>query len=464
MSEEIRHDNSTPNAQERDSAREGVKARGRNSGLMNIRCDNWMFGNWQNSELQGSYIREIANFPMLSPEQEYECTKKFSEARIQMRRLVNDFPQIIFAKIRDLVASDGAVRLSNYMDLQLDENNVYSTETVEQLSMSVLRNLLSKSSAIIAEIERERAAVAEGAELDLPNVIARFLQDGVCRTQFRQRFYTESVQMFVSGKWTATGVDDERLQKLRTEMQICSAQADSAMKSLVEGNLRLVISIARRYNCSLLSLSDLVQEGNIGLMRAVENFEYKRGHRFSTYASYWVRQAISHAINSLGRPIRMPINILRQIGHIRKAERDFLQENGRQPETDELAKILDMSSARIRSLQKMSQQPISLQSVASEDCEWGELLADEHASSPHDEYNRESIRNSLRMALNTLDEREREIIIRRFGIMGQQMETLDQIAAHFNLTSERIRQIESAALRKLRTPKANKFLDELRNH
>ena len=112
----------------------------------------------------------------------------------------------------------------------------------------------------------------------------------------------------------------------------------------------------------------------------------------------------------------------------------------------------------------MAQQPISLQSVASEDCEWGELLADDAVASPHDEYNRDAIRNSLRMALNTLDDREREIIIRRFGIMGQQMETLDQIAARFKLTSERIRQIESAALRKLRAPKANQFLDELRSH
>jgi RNA polymerase sigma factor (sigma-70 family) len=460
MSDESNHFNSPG-----DADQHGGKGRIRNtSGVMSMRCDNWMFGNWQNSELQGSYIREVASFPMLSPEQEYECTKNFSEARSQMRRLVNEFPQMIFAKIRELVAADGAVRLSNYMDLELDENNVYSTETIEQLSMNVLRNLLGQEALIIAEIERERANATAGVELDLPKILAQFLQDGICRTQFRQRFYTESAQMFINGKCAGTTIDNEHFQKLREEMQLYSSQADEAMKALVEGNLRLVISIARRYNCSLLSLSDLVQEGNIGLMRAVESFEYKRGHRFSTYASYWVRQSISHAINSLGRPIRMPINILRQIAHIRKAERDFLQENGRMAETDELAKILDMSTARIRSLQKMAQQPISLQSVASEDCEWGELLADDAVASPHDEYNRDAIRNSLRMALNTLDDREREIIIRRFGIMGQQMETLDQIAARFKLTSERIRQIESAALRKLRAPKANQFLDELRSH
>lgn len=440
--------------------------RPRDSGVMAMRCDNWMYGSsWGNNGLQDSYLHEVSSFPLLTQEKEAECTRRFGEARSQMRDLVEDFPQVIFAKIRVLAEGAGEVRLSNYMDLELDENNVYSNDTVEQLSLNALKSLMKHENAIIDEIagirREQRRDGQEQLQLDLTEVLAKYLQEG-CKAHFRQRFYTECVQMFITGNWKAKGVPESEQQQMREKMEVVSRQAIDAMNELVEGNLRLVISIARRYSCAIVPLSDLVQEGNIGLMRAVESFEYKLGHRFSTYASYWVRQAISHAINAQSRPIRMPVNILRQLAHIHHAERQFLQENGRIPTVDELGAILDLTPARIRALQKMGQQPLSLQAVAADDSEWGDLLADNSVISPHDEYARENVKNSLRMALGTLEEREREILIRRFGIMGQPVETLDQIAARFKLTSERIRQIETSALRKLRTPKANRFLDELR--
>lgn len=437
----------------------------RDSGVMSLRCDNWMYSSWNNSELHGSYMRGISNYQVLSAEEESEYIRTFSAAREQMRRMVDDFPPVIFAKLRDLAGDCERVRLANYLDIELDDNNAYSNDTIDQLDLNVINRLLAQEKEITAAIlSRQQAlkqAGKEGGIFDLSAELAKFLP-GVGKTQLRQRFYTECVDMFVKGRWRAEGIDEAEQHRLCERMSAVSMQSVQAMNRLVEGNLRLVISIARRYTCTLMSLADLVQEGNIGLMRAVESFEYKLGNRFSTYASYWVRQAISHAINSNGRCIRMPVNILRQLSRIRHAEREFLQENGRPPSVDEVGKIIDMHPARIRALQKMSQQPISLQSVVSEDRDWGELLADDRMVMPHEEFAKENLCNSLRMALNTLEEREREILVRRFGLMGQPVETLEQIAARFHLTSERIRQIESSALRKLRTPQTNRYLDELR--
>ncbi|MBR4125384.1 MAG: sigma-70 family RNA polymerase sigma factor, partial [Victivallales bacterium] len=194
-----------------------------------------------------------------------------------------------------------------------------------------------------------------------------------------------------------------------------------------------------------------------GLMRAVETFEYQRGHRFSTYASYWIRQSITHALNVNGRAIRIPVNIVRQLSKIHRAEREFLQEQGRPPSIEELAGLVALSVPRVRALLKMGQQPLSLQSIATEDRDWNDILADEqNFTNLHD-----GGHNVTKTVLGVLEPREREILMRRFGLLGHSVETLEQVAKHFGLTGERIRQLEAIALRKLRKPESNSLLDNI---
>jgi RNA polymerase primary sigma factor len=240
-------------------------------------------------------------------------------------------------------------------------------------------------------------------------------------------------------------------------MEEIHQRAIKAMNNLVEGNLRLVISIARHFVCTLMPLSDLVQEGNIGLMRAVESFEYQRGHRFSTYASYWIRQSITHALNVNGRSIRIPVNIVRQLSKIHRMEREFLQEQGRPPSIEELASLVGLSVPRIRALLKMGQQPLSLQAIATEDRDWNDILADEQSLT----HQTDSGHDITKSVLEVLEPREREILMRRFGLLGHSVETLEQVAKHFGLTGERIRQLEAIALRKLRKPESNSLLDNI---
>ncbi|MBP5300119.1 MAG: sigma-70 family RNA polymerase sigma factor, partial [Victivallales bacterium] len=275
---------------------------------------------------------------------------------------------------------------------------------------------------------------------------------------FQPRFYDACVELFITCEWEAPGVDDQRRQKLARQMRATNERAVKAMNRMVEGNLRLVISIARHFVCSLMPLSDLVQEGNIGLMRAVETFEYQRGHRFATYASYWIRQSITHALNVNGRSIRIPVNIVRQLSRIHRLEREFLQEHGRPPTIEELAGMVELSVPRVRALLKMGQQPISLHSISNEERDWNDILADDNEiSKPPQERKRDATKN----VLEVLEPREREILMRRFGLLGHSVETLEQVAKHFGLTGERIRQLEVMALRKLRKPESNSLLDGL---
>jgi RNA polymerase primary sigma factor len=260
----------------------------------------------------------------------------------------------------------------------------------------------------------------------------------------------ESLQAFLTeiGRFDLlTAADEVRLSK-RIE-----AGDQRAMRELVETNLRLVVSIAKRYQHQGLPLLDLIQEGTIGLVRAAEKFDWRKGFKFSTYATWWVRQAVERGIANKGRTIRVPVHVIDRLNRIVRRERELRAEWGREPSDDELAIDLEMSVNEVSSIRRASQLPISLARPIGDNAEgeFGDLIPDENAVAPEDAAATTQRESQLRLVMETLDDRDRHVLELRFGLAGNDPQSLEQIAHVFHLTRERIRQIEARSLQRLAT-------------
>lgn len=295
----------------------------------------------------------------------------------------------------------------------------------------------------LAAIEVEEINMAEMEDLSVPEGVS--VEDHV-------RMYLKEI-----GKVPLLSLDEEI--KLAQRMKDGD---ESAKQRLAEANLRLVVSIAKRYVGRGMQFLDLIQEGNLGLIKAVEKFDYTKGYKFSTYATWWIRQAITRAIADQARTIRIPVHMVETINKLMRIQRQLIQENGREPQVEEVAKEMNMSIDKVREIMKIAQEPVSLETPIGEeeDSHLGDFIPDDDAPAPAEAASFTMLKEQLNNVLSTLTDREAKVLRLRFGLEDGRARTLEEVGFEFGVTRERIRQIEAKALRKLRHPSRSRKLKD----
>ena len=347
----------------------------------------------------------------------------------------------LLEEIYDLVESKGISIMdtrepsSNELEVDLDDDDLLD------LDMDL------DDDDITGDLEDEKKSgvvIKASGEIEVTDSAKNIPTDDPVRMYFKE-----------IGKVPLLSAEEERDLAIRIE------QGDEeAKKKLCESNLRLVVSIARRYLNRELSFLDLIQEGNLGLIKAVEKFDYTKGYKFSTYATWWIRQAITRSIADQARTIRIPVHMVETINKLIRISRQLLQEYGREPTSEEIAREMGITVEKVREIKKISQDPVSLETPIGEeeDSHLGDFIPDEDIPSPVDAAAYSMLQKQLREVLDTLSEREKKVLILRFGLDDGRPRTLEEVGKEFNVTRERIRQIEAKALRKLRHPSRSKKL------
>jgi RNA polymerase primary sigma factor len=429
------------------------------------------------------YLKQMGQVPLLTREQEVEISKRIEEAEGMVQKHISRFGFVACAHL-DLARKllEGRERFDRViLDKKIESRERYMKnlprlcKQVEQLSTSISRQFcdLARNSSrkrsqksrtlqrTMASLQRiyphfylKQRVMEEFVHLaDDAHHTSLYLQTEIAkkpRSQKRRLQLQNKMRELEKSLWFSLSEYAEEYRTLKGWLR----QAFKAKTEMVEANLRLVISIAKKYTNRGLSFLDLIQEGNMGLMKAVEKFEYRRGYKFSTYATWWIRQAITRSIADQARTIRIPVHMIETINKLMRVQKQLVQEYGREPTPEEVAEEVLLPVDRVRAVLKMAQQPISLQSPVgeSEETNFGDFIEDRGAENPSDMTAIVLLKEKIKDVLETLTDRERQVLEQRFGLVDGYSRTLEEVGRQFQVTRERIRQIEAKALRKMRHP------------
>lgn len=444
------------------------------------------------------YLKEMGTVPLLTREDEVEISKRIEKAQVQIERIILRFrystkeaisiaQYLINGKERfDKIISEKEVEDKNhFLKLLPKLIDLLKTEDayLENLLLALRQPNLTKQETAKLQEDLEKCRIRTQAYLrcfhcrhnvteDFGEVVFKaydsFLQleeqinDLKVRAE-RNKFAAAKLaaaKRKLYKREVAAGRTLEEFKKDVRMLQRWMDKSQEAKKEMVESNLRLVISIAKKYTNRGLSFLDLIQEGNMGLMKAVEKFEYRRGYKFSTYATWWIRQAVTRAIADQARTIRIPVHMIETINKVLRGAKKLMMETGKEPTPEELAEELGLTPDRVREIYKIAQHPISLQAEVGEGGEssFGDFLEDTAVESPAEATGYSMLKDKMKEVLKTLTEREQFVLIQRFGLLDGKPKTLEEVGSAFNVTRERIRQIEAKALRKMRHPIRSKHL------